>query len=87
MKVVVFEEKAYYEMLAEMKRVVKEAIEQSKESIWVDSKEAANILGIKSRTKMLQLRKEEKIIYSKHGRIIKYKRQSLYDFLDQNARL
>jgi replicative DNA helicase len=87
MKVVVFEERAYFEMLAEMKSIIKEAVEQSKESIWVDSKEAANILGIKSRTKMLQLRKEGQIIYSKHGRIIKYKRQSLYDFLDQNASL
>lgn len=86
MKVIVFEEEAYYNMLDKFSKMVTSAANNRKEeSEWVGTAEAKEILGFKSKSKMQQLRKDGEIVYSKHGRIIKYNRKSLYNFLERNA--
>ena len=52
---------------------------------WVDQLEARKILGY-SKTKMQELRNSGAIVYSKFGRKIKYKRQSLIDFIEKNVK-
>jgi hypothetical protein len=53
--------------------------------IWLSGEEAKKLLGIKSKSKMQQMRNHGKIIFSQHGRIIKYSRKSLLEFLSRNV--
>ncbi len=92
MEIIVFEKESYYKMLAEMKRAVKDAVKESKSESkqvsdtdqWVEGKEAETILKCK-RDKLKQLRDDEKIRVSHHGRKILYYKPSLYEFLENNA--
>lgn len=88
MKVIVFEERAYYKMLDEMKKVVKEATHEYKaeaqQKEWLSTEEAKNLLGFKSKSKLQKLRDNGDIIFSQHGRIIRYSRKSILAFLDNN---
>ena len=88
MKVIVFEERAYYKMLDEMKQVVKEATHEYKaeaeQKEWLSTEEAKTLLGFKSKTKLQQLRDNGEIIFSQHGRIIRYSRKSIMSFLESN---
>lgn len=56
------------------------------DTIWIDEKEAKQILGYHSKTKMQELRNSNSIVYSKFGRKIKYQRQSLIDFIERNKK-
>jgi len=86
MKIIVFEEEAYYNMLDKFSKMVTTAVKDNKEeSEWVGTVEAKEILGFKSKSKMQQLRKDGEIVFSKQGRIIKYNRKGLYKFLERNA--
>jgi len=54
---------------------------------WIDPPEAMKILGVTGSTKMQELRDASPgngIVFSKHGRIIKYYRPSLLDFLKRH---
>jgi len=83
MKVIVFEEEAYYKMLEELKKVVEEATApQPKE--WLNTEEARELLGFKSKSKLQQLRDYGEIVFSQHGRIIRYSRSSIISFLEKN---
>ena len=87
MKVIVFEERAYYKMLDEMKKVVLDATKQSKSDVekeWLSADEAKNLLGLRSKSKLQQLRDNGDIIFSQHGRIIRYSRKSIIDFIENN---
>jgi hypothetical protein len=53
-------------------------------SEWVDDKEAKQILGYRSKTKMQNMRDTKAIVFSKFGRKIKYLRQSLIDYIEGN---
>lgn len=87
MKVIVFEEQAYYKMLEEVKEIVKDATKKtdSNESDWISTQQAKELLGFKSKSKLQQLRDNAEIIFSQHGRIIKYSRKSIISFLDNNT--
>lgn len=52
---------------------------------WVSGDEAKQILGVKSNKKMQSLRDQNLIGFSQHGRIIRYRKSSLYDFLENNV--
>lgn len=92
MEIIVFEKETYYRMLAEMKRTVKDAVKEVKteskkmtdDEHWIDGKEAQLILKCK-RDKLRQLREDEKIKVSKHGRKVLYSKPSLYEFLESNT--
>lgn len=83
MKIIVFEEEAYYKMLNELKKVVQEATTpQPKE--WLSPSEAKELLGFRSKSKLQQLRDYGEIVFSQHGRVIRYSRSSIISFLEKN---
>lgn len=92
MEIIVFEKETYYRMLAEMKRTVKDAVKEVKteskkmpdDEQWIDGKEAQLVLKCK-RDKLRQLREDEKIKVSKHGRKVLYSKPSLFEFLESNT--
>jgi hypothetical protein len=53
---------------------------------WIDDKEAKQILGYRSKTKMQKMRDTKAIVFSKFGRKIKYHRQSLIDYIEGNKK-
>lgn len=99
MEVIVIEKESYYKMLAEMKQAVRDAVRDVKKEIlketgttkkdeqWILRAEAMHILGIKSKTTLQKLRDDpkSKIKFSQSNRIIKYFKQSLYDYLERNV--
>ncbi len=59
---------------------------QSAVSEWVDDKEAMQILGYRSKTKMQKMRDTKAIVFSKFGRKIKYHRPSLIEYIEKNKK-
>lgn len=87
MKVIVFEEEAFYQLIDEVtKRVSKKVqpVVTQKNNEWINSTEAKKLLGIKSNGKLNQLVKDKHITASKHGRTLVYCRQSILNFLEQS---
>lgn len=88
MKVIVFEEEAYNNLVKDFARIVKSAIKEtapkSTEKEWLDEKEAKELLGFRSKSKMQQLRDDRLIVFSQHGRTIRYSRKSIVEFLNGN---
>lgn len=52
---------------------------------WVTPEEAKKLLGIKSKTKLQQLRDSGEIVFSIYKRTIMYSRSSINDFLERHA--
>jgi hypothetical protein len=94
MEVIVFEKDAYYKMLSEMMGAIKktfkeahqEALKEKSEIDWIDDLEAKELLNIRSKTRMQQLRSNGEIIFTKYGRKIKYSRKSIMAYLNKNVR-
>jgi hypothetical protein len=93
MDVIIFEKDTYYQMHKDMMRLVKEAIKEAKEEAlaqadpandWLSTEEAKKLLGVKSKTKMQELRDEDAIRFTKHGRIIRYSKRSILEYLNRN---
>ncbi len=59
-------------------------MEASRDEQWVTADEAKIILGYRSKRKWQQLRDSGKIKYSKYGKILKYSKKSLYDYIENN---
>lgn len=62
---IVFDETMYNRMISDISKMLKEearTITQNKE--WISYDEAKNILGVRSKTKMQQLRDHGEIVYS-----------------------
>lgn len=88
MKVIIFEETAYYKLLEEMKQMFKKTIvPPTEKKEWIGSEEAKELLGIKSKSKLQQLRDDNEIVFSQHGRNIVYQRKSIIGFLERNSNL
>ncbi len=89
MEVIVVHKEAYNQLLAEMRKMmeagirtaINEALQQDK---WIDAEPAKRILGIKAKSKLQQLRDDDEIIFSQHGRNIKYLRSSLDEYLERH---
>ena len=55
---------------------------------WISTEEAKKILGVKSKSKIQQLRDESPmngLIISQHGRTFRYFKPSLYNFLEKHT--
>ena len=85
MKVIIFEKDSYWKHIHEVVKRVKET--QKEEKKWIDELEAMELLGIKSKSEMWKMRSQGKIRYSQPSRkIIKYDRQSILKFLEDNVK-
>lgn len=83
MKVIIFEEETYYKMLTELKELIREATVQP-EPEWLNEKQAMELLGIRGKTKLQQLRDNLDIEFSQYGKIIRYSRSSILMFLEKH---
>jgi dTDP-glucose pyrophosphorylase len=94
MELIIFEKEAYYKMMSEITTLIKAAIKdaqleviKSKTEIdWIDTDEAMELLNVRSKTKMQQLRNNGDILFTKYGRKIKYSRKSIVDLLNRNIK-
>ena len=71
------------ELLSELKETLGTHQGQVKE--WLDTKEVMELLGIKSKTTLQKLRDTFQIKFSQNGKIIKYSRPSIIEFLERNV--
>ncbi len=94
MEIIVFEKEAYQQMHKDLISMVKQAIREAKEEAlanadpandWLSTEEAKKLLGIRSKTKLQELRDIEAIRFTKHGRIIRYSKKSILEYLDRNV--
>jgi excisionase family DNA binding protein len=87
MEVIVIESQAFYTLIEEVKKEIlkttPKTIQEPKD--WLSAKEAKELLGVKSKSKMQQLRDQGEIVFCKHGRIIRYHRESIVEFLERNT--
>jgi len=85
MEVIVFEKESFYKLIDELTvRIFKTAERFYKSEEWVGANEAKSLLGIKSKTRLQQLRDNLKIEFSRDGKIIRYSRSSILRYLEQN---
>ncbi len=86
MKVICIDEPALYELVIQVVTQLRQ-IMISNEDKWVTTAVAMKMLGIKSKTTLQKLRNEGLIRYSQpERRIILYDVESLYAYLDANAK-
>ncbi|MEW7279712.1 helix-turn-helix domain-containing protein [Aquimarina sp. 2201CG1-2-11] len=86
-KFIAFETKAFYKLIEEVTSRVTNQMKPKKEpeqKEWVTSKEAKELLGIKSNGKLKQLVSNKYICASQHGRTIVYSRKSILEFLEES---
>ena len=87
MEIIVFEKEAYYKLQAKLMAMFGQALNQAqkKDDDWISTEEAKTLLGVKSKSKMQELRDHNAILFSKHGRkTIKYSKSSILAFLKKN---
>lgn len=87
MEVIVFESEAYWKMQTELLKKFRDALKdaQQEPDEWISKEEAHKLLGVKSKSKMQQLRDHMLIKFSKHGKTIKYSRSSIMEYLKKNV--
>ena len=87
MKVIVFEEETFYQLIDELTvRMIRNIENRSQLSEWIDENEAKELLGIKSKSKLQQLRENLNIEFSQFGKIIRYSRSSIVNFLEDHRK-
>ncbi|NOQ75650.1 MAG: DNA-binding protein [Crocinitomix sp.] len=85
MDVIVFEKESFYKLIDELtNRIIKSVERNYKEEEWINDVQAKKILGIKSKAKLQQLRDDLKIEFSQFGKIIRYSKSSILQFLENN---
>ena len=85
MEIIVFEKESFYKLIDELTiRIIRNSEKHVNKEEWVDEMEAKSLLGIKSKSKLQQLRDDIKIEFSQFGKIIRYSRSSILRFLEQN---
>lgn len=93
MEIIVLESEAFKTLQQQMLQLVRTNIREAKEEAlanmdpandWLSTEEAKKLLGIKSKTKLQELRDYGEIMYSKGGRVIKYSKRSILDYLERN---
>ncbi|SHJ48081.1 helix-turn-helix domain-containing protein [Aquimarina spongiae] len=93
MEIIVFESEAYHHLQREMLQMVRTTIREAKEEAlanmdpandWLSTEEAKKLLGVKSKTKMQELRDFDEIRYSKAGKVIRYSKKSILEYLERN---
>ena len=95
MEVIIIDSKAFKklkeDLFEEFKQVLIEAKKESlaqlaMESDWISTEEAKKLLGIKSKSKMQQLRDYGEIVFTKPGKIILYSKKSIITYLNKHQR-
>lgn len=85
MDVIIFEKEAFYKLIDELTiRIIKNSEKYFKCDEWISADIAKSLLGIKSKSKLQQLRDSLKIEFSREGKIIRYSRSSILKFLEEN---
>ena len=93
MEVIIIGSKAYKKLQEEQLRRFKEVlIEANKEALlqlsiesdWIRTDEAKKLLGVKSKSKMQQLRDYGEIEFTQPGKIILYSKKSIIDYLNRH---
>lgn len=87
MEIIVFEKDTYWKMQTELMKMFRESLKEASKppSDWISTEEAKELLGVKSKSKMQQLRDDNAIKFSKHGgKLIKYSKASILDYLKKN---
>ncbi len=93
MEIIVLESEAYQSLQREMLQMVRTTIREAKEEAlanmdpandWLSAVEAKNLLGIKSKTKLQELRDLDEIKFSKAGKVIRYSKRSILEYLERN---
>jgi len=96
-EVIIIDSKAYEqlkeELVSEMREAVRDAMHQVMEergmdSDWVKKEPAMEMLGIRSKSKLQDLRDNSEIDFSQRpgGRIILYSKQSILEYLERNKK-
>ncbi|MCF8325784.1 MAG: helix-turn-helix domain-containing protein [Leadbetterella sp.] len=86
MQVICLEEPAFYSLVEQVVARLKETHNETHQK-WVSDDQAMVLLNIKSKTTLQKLRDEGKIRFSQpQKKIILYDRDSIDDYLEQNAR-
>ena len=84
--VICIDRPAFYALLDEVVKRIDDKFGLSEKSLWVGNDEAMDILQIKSKTTLLNLRSTGQIRYSQpQHKIILYERQSLLDYIEKHA--
>ena len=95
MEVIIIDSKAFKklkeDLFEEFKQVLIEAKKETlaqlaMESDWISTEEAKKLLGIKSKSKMQQLRDYGEILFTKPGKIILYSKKSIITYLNKHQR-
>ena len=93
MEVIVIESQAFERLHRELAQMVRQAVREAKEEAlanndpandWLSTEEAKQLLGVRSKTKMQELRDTGAIQFTKHGRIIRYSKRSILAYLEGN---
>lgn len=82
-------QKLHEDLMQELRQTLQEANQLStsdSSSDWIDTNKAKHLLGVKSKSKMQELRDQGAIRFSQHGRIIKYSKKSIIQFLEKHSR-
>lgn len=86
MQVICLEEFAFYALIEQVVERLKET-QSSKKEKWISDVEAMRLLNVKSKTTLQKFRDEGKIRFSQpQKKIILYDRDSIEQYLNQNAR-
>ena len=93
MEVIVLASEAYQSLHREMMQLVRTSIREAKEEAlanmdpandWLSAAEAKELLGIRSKTKLQELRDFDEIRYSKAGKVIRYSKKSILEYLERH---
>lgn len=94
MEVITLESEAFQQLMQLQKEMMNHTLESFREQladqIWIDEREAMELLGIKSKPTLQKYRDNNWIRFSQHGLssrkcFIKYDRHSILDFLKSKA--
>ena len=78
------------DLMGMFKETLKEArlefLKEKNDIDWIDDKEAKELLSVKSKSKMQQLRSQGEVVLTKYGKKIKYSKKSILAILNRNTR-
>lgn len=90
MELIIFEKDSYYKMMEEMMALMYKVIRQAKqdaleaageEGDFLTTQAALQLLGVKSRNRLYELREQKAIEFYQHGRRILYSKKSIIAYL------
>jgi hypothetical protein len=87
MEVIVFETETYWKMQEQLMKMFQDALRDAQiaPDDWISPEASKALLGVKSKSKMQQLRDTNAIKYSKHSRkLIRYSKSSILAYLKKN---